>query len=186
MRKKQPRTIAIEAGEKFYTPAKPCKHGHLVLRRTANGACLSCESTREVARLSNKEAHRARMAAFRAKNPDKIKAYNRKHDAANREKRRQIVRAWQAKHPEKLLALNAKRRAKIRQAVPKWADLKAIEKIYAEARRRKISEGIDLHVDHIIPLRGKSVCGLHVANNLQILNAKDNLVKNNSWSSYDG
>ena len=66
------------------------------------------------------------------------------------------------------------RNRRVRIATPKWANLIEIENIY---RARKDGE----HVDHVIPLNGKNVCGLHVENNLRIIKAKDNLVKKNTF-----
>lgn len=58
---------------------------------------------------------------------------------------------------------------------PKWADRKAIKQFYAECSPNK-------HVDHIIPLRGKLVSGLHVHNNLQYLTRKKNLTKSGNFN----
>lgn len=66
----------------------------------------------------------------------------------------------------------AKYRAVKLQALPKWADTAAITQFY-----RSCPEGY--HVDHIIPLQGKYVCGLHVLNNLQYLSISDNCSKGN-------
>lgn len=70
-------------------------------------------------------------------------------------------------------ACNAKARAIRLHALPAWADLEAIEKVYVEAARK------NMHVDHVIPLRGKVVCGLHVEENLKLLTAEENLKKGN-------
>lgn len=60
------------------------------------------------------------------------------------------------------------------QRTPGWADIEKIKEIY-----RNCPEGY--HVDHIIPLQGDLVCGLHVENNLQYLTAEENLSKSNKF-----
>lgn len=72
------------------------------------------------------------------------------------------------------LARNAARRAIVKQQTPAWADLSAIKEIYKNCP-------IGYHVDHIIPLKGKNICGLHVQNNLQYLLAENNLKKSNKY-----
>lgn len=90
----------------------------------------------------------------------------------NREKIIAATRKWQIKNPDKHAANSAKRRASTR--IPAWADMKAIKRIYAQA------SSIGAHVDHIVPLRSKIVCGLHCPDNLQILSPHENMKKSNS------
>lgn len=61
-------------------------------------------------------------------------------------------------------------------ATPKWVDTDALFAVYAEARRRRRS-GEDVVVDHIVPIRGKGICGLHVPWNLQIIPRLTNALK---------
>ena len=75
----------------------------------------------------------------------------------------------------------AKRRAAKARATPKWASIELIEKIYAQAEMIERRTGIKQHVDHVIPLRGKTVCGLHVPANLQVISAKENIRKSNKF-----
>lgn len=63
---------------------------------------------------------------------------------------------------------------KIRQATPKWADLEAIKLFYLVCPK-------GMTVDHIIPLKGKNVSGLHVLENLQYLTARENSKKHNKF-----
>ncbi len=81
---------------------------------------------------------------------------------------------WYNKYPWKGQAKTAKRRAKKLHATPKWSDLKQIEYIYANCPK-------GYHVDHIIPLQGELVSGLHVPENLQYLPARENIQKGNSF-----
>lgn len=74
-----------------------------------------------------------------------------------------------------------KRRAAKLQRTPPWADLAAIEAIYAEAHRLTQATGVPHHVDHEIPLQGRRVSGLHVQGNLQILTGAENSRKHNRF-----
>lgn len=68
---------------------------------------------------------------------------------------------------------NAKRRATKLFATPSWANLDIIKRVY------ECAEGD--HVDHIIPLQGEYVCGLHIETNLQYLSPEENLIKGNKY-----
>jgi hypothetical protein len=75
----------------------------------------------------------------------------------------------------------SKRRTARLNRTPHWADMKAIRAVYAEAQRLTRETGIAHHVDHIIPLQGELVSGLHVPNNLQLLTASENSKKHNHY-----
>jgi len=64
---------------------------------------------------------------------------------------------------------------------PAWADRKAIAAVYKAARQLTKATGIKYAVDHIIPLRGSKVSGLHVHNNLQVITASANSAKHNKY-----
>jgi len=78
--------------------------------------------------------------------------------------------------------ISARARFRDKRVTPKWADLDAIRVFYHEAAVLNDKHGRGAyHVDHIIPINGNSVTGLHVGNNLQILKASDNLAKSNNY-----
>lgn len=114
----------------------------------------------------NKELWLARAKAFRAKNPEIIRA---------------LKAAWHAEHPGANAHHVGLRRTRKMQAMPPWADMDAIKAMYKEAARLSRQTGTKWHVDHQIPLKHPLVCGLHVAANLQILPAFDNQVKHNAF-----
>lgn len=128
----------------------------------------------------NPEAVLISQRQWRADNPQKVTAQNRrkrfKHGDDLRSRRRQHYLDNKARYKAQAVA----RKKYIRQATPSWADLDAIAAIYAEAERLSLETGIDHHVDHFYPLRGKTMCGLHVEGNLRIIPKLDNLRKGNS------
>lgn len=80
--------------------------------------------------------------------------------------------------PILLAQCRSKQLAKI-QRTPTWANLEAIKEFYILAARLTLETGIKHHVDHIIPLQGKTVSGFHVESNLRVIPAKENLSKGN-------
>lgn len=64
--------------------------------------------------------------------------------------------------------------------MPPWADQSKIARAYELCAEYR-AKGIDCHVDHIIPLQGKRVCGLHVQGNFQILGREANQSKSNRF-----
>lgn len=128
-------------------------------------------------------AHRpeacARAKAWNLAHPGRVRARGYAWVLAHPERRRAIARAYVHTHPAKLNANTAKRRASLLRATPVWADQLAIAAIYAEAARLTALTGISHHVDHYYPLVSPVVCGLHVAQNLQILTKTANHRKSN-------
>ena len=78
-------------------------------------------------------------------------------------------------------ASGARRRAAELQRTPPWADHEAIRRVYQQAQEAALETGLSYHVDHIIPLQGRLVSGLHVHNNLQVLTALENSRKHNRF-----
>lgn len=136
---------------------------------------------------------------YRKENPAKVKATNRaqylktipenraRHAAwvrANPERKRELMRSHYARHPHVFKAAAKARMAAKLRATPAWANQFFIEEAYALAGLRSAQQtgGIaKWHVDHIIPLRSKLVCGLHVENNLEVIPAGDNIRKSNRY-----
>jgi len=98
--------------------------------------------------------------------------YQRLHDGKAQERNRARTAQWKKDNKETYNAYLASRKKRVKQATPKWADLNAIREFYYNC-----PEGY--HVDHIIPLNGKEVSGLHCMENLQYLSAIENLRKSN-------
>jgi hypothetical protein len=100
------------------------------------------------------------------------------------EKQKQHHREFRRAHKERYAFYAARRYADKLKRTPKWlteADWLQIEIIYEMAAEKTKSTGIKYVVDHIIPLKGKLISGLHVPSNLQIITARENSLKLNKW-----
>jgi hypothetical protein len=94
------------------------------------------------------------------------------HDGHAKDRSRESTKRWKAANWPTYKAYLAARKSRVKQATPPWADLGAIAEFY-----RACPPGF--HVDHVVPLNGRAVSGLHVVTNLQYLPAAENLRKGN-------
>ena len=159
------RKDALDQGLTYYFTGKPCKKGHVALRRAINGCCVECEMQKN--------------------NDSTRKEYMRQYAEQNRNKLRETASRWQKNNKGKVNANTAERHTAKMQRKPKWLtkeDKQVIKSLYELAAIYKKECGIDCHVDHVVPLQGKTVSGLHVPWNLQILPAVDNIKKSNRFN----
>jgi hypothetical protein len=147
----------------------------------------------------NKEKAYAKVKAWREANPEKWAEQNKRYAIKYPEKLVAKTIKWKINNPiraveisrntrqknaARIQANKAKYRADKRKRTPKWVDseeLWLIKEVYDLAIKRTKLFGFSWHVDHIIPLNGKKVSGLHVINNLQVIPGKANLLKNNNY-----
>ena len=126
----------------------------------------------------------ARARKWRADNPEVATAVMRRSEARrDRAKANARKREWYKRESSRVLTKNAEYRARKLNATPPYADQDAISFVYHAAQVIKDTYGTDWHVDHIVPLQGENVCGLHVANNLQLLTPSQNLSKSNKFEA---
>jgi hypothetical protein len=147
----------------------PCKRCGCQEHWLSSGGCVECARVRgrtpeQRARTrawyaAHKEEHKKTRDSHRARNKAKIHAYNSAYRKANLGLYTAHGQAY---------------RLRKKKAMPAWAEEEAISRFY-EAR----PEGH--HVDHVIPLRGRTVSGLHVLANLQYLPALENNKKGNRY-----
>jgi len=165
-----PRKAAQLAGKKRYFTGQPCVRGHVAERFVSTKACTEC---------ANQAAHQWGRERAR-KNPGLVSALRKQYYAENHKKARSWYRASYAKNQGRYYAAARLRKVSQKRRTPEWADLKAIQAVYVEARRRR-EAGEAVVVDHIIPLRGEVVSGLHVHTNLQIIDVVANRAKSNKF-----
>jgi hypothetical protein len=147
-----------------------------------DGYCSQCKICKKKYHEANKECIAEYKKQYKDINKEQIIDYQKYYRKANKEKIAEQKKKYQKDNPAKINAKNAKRRAAKLQATPNWLtleDLQQIENFYKEAQCLKLLTNQEYHIDHIVPLQGKNVCGLHVPWNMQILQASDNRIKSN-------
>ncbi len=131
-------------------------------------------------RKDNPEKVKALFESWAKANPEKIKGYMKKASKAWHERNPDYQSNFYKAHKERYVAARARRRAAQESATPSWLtaiDKAMIQEMYDVSEARYIQTGIKHHVDHIVPINGKGVAGMHVPWNLQVITAHENLSK---------
>ena len=150
-----------------------------------------CKPCRAIKRHAYYEAHKEEIAAYDAqkwiKNKIPYSKRMQKYKKENPEIVNAINRKWAKANPAKKNALVAKRKAAKLQRIPKWLtilDKEKIQEYYDYAHLISETLNVKHDVDHIIPLQGDNISGLHCPENLQILTSQENNSKGNKWPYY--
>lgn len=161
------RCLAVKPKSEFYVQKMNSKDGY-------QSHCKICDNLRK--------------HSWNLKNPELRKKHEKTADANKYHKNKVIINArnkfWKQENPAKVAAMDAKRRASMLQRTPKWLseqELLRIECIYSLASMLNKHGVESWHVDHIIPLQGKNVSGLHVYSNLRVVPSSENLAKGNRY-----
>lgn len=178
------RKEAMVAGAKFYFTGEPCVRGHIALRKV-KGSC--CECVKEDWAIDNErrkskpktEAAKAAGRRYYEKNRDAVIARAAMRPA---EEKRQHRASYKDRNVDAVRADTSVRKRRHREATPSWLthdERLKMRELYVQARKLTALTGERYVVDHVVPLRGEEVCGLHVPWNLKVITQAENLKKSN-------
>ena len=205
------RQEALNIDQKWYFTGIPCNHGHVANRSTKNRVCFECQKTRsQKFRDNNTDYHHKYNKQYYPNNKERAAELSEKYYDKMREESPEILmerqrknsityirnnknvvterdKLWRKENSGYINSLTSKRRAKKLNATPLWINYPEIQEIYLECEDintiNKMCGGVGRFVvDHIIPLQGKNVSGLHIANNLQIITERENAIKSNKFN----
>ncbi len=160
---------------RYYT-GQPCKRGHIAQRLVSNYVCVECDKERNKKYTDNRKEY---LKHYYKDNIIQILNYRKVYYYKNKDKIKQYQKLWREENPDRCALKSIEYLNRKSLARPAWYEKDLIKQLYH--KRDELSElwGIELHVDHIVPLQGENVCGLHCWDNLQLLEASINLSKGN-------
>ena len=165
-----PRCQAIVHGLPRYFTGVPCKQGHTVERYTSNKTCCLCANlTANHVKAKNRSKYSLSSLEWARRNPEQVAEYQLRYTRRN---------------PATRNKLTANYRSTKASRIPPWLsadEMWMIGQAYEIAAFRSKITKMSWHVDHIVPLRGKIVSGLHVPWNLQVIPGKENVKKGNAY-----
>ncbi len=165
------RKDAQSKGLSHYCTGAPCRHGHVALRRVSDRVCTECDKIAKAMRRTtpaNEQVKSTRRAS-----------YQKHKEAALLAKK-----LYRANNKGKINALCAARKNVVKQRTPQWLtsfDKLKIRCLYQLAAMYTRENSEPWHVDHVIPLQGETVSGLHVPDNLRVLRGIENIQKKNKY-----
>lgn len=185
------------AGSTRYFTGEPCKFGHVTERMVSNRRCIACllasrrawekahpekDAAARRARIAAKPEHyKALKAAWNKANPDGQAKRSRAWYLRNKEQADTASKRWVEENRGRANARVVRYHAERLQRTPAWADLGLIDDIYSLASVLRVHGGVQVDVDHEVPLRGRKVSGLHTHHNLRLLDSTKNKSKSNSF-----
>jgi 5-methylcytosine-specific restriction endonuclease McrA len=178
------RKEAQALGAKFYFTGEPCVRGHIALRKT-KGSCLECikeDWAVDNERRKEKPKTEAAKAAAKRYYQKNRQAVIARAAARPVEEKRRLQAEYKGRNVDVVRADTSVRKRRHREATPKWltpAERLQMRDLYVQARKMTELTRERYVVDHIVPLRGEEVCGLHVPWNLRVITQEENLKKSN-------
>lgn len=150
------------------------------VKRDARSPLLAKERSKRY-RDTNKERRSAQKKKSYQKHKKNVAISTAKYRIENKSKLALANKLYFMEHRHEYNARNAGRRAAKLLATPSWASNFILKEAYELAKLRGKHTGFEWHVDHIVPLQSKYVCGLHCEANIQVIPGSENRAKNNRY-----
>lgn len=178
---------AKDAGLTRYFTGLPCAKGHIDSRLVSSRTCCECTRNKLAEyRIKNRFALLEKKKAYakkqRVENPGHVYAIAKKSVAKHRVARNEEKANWRKRNAGRVLAWCRERQLAKIQRTPAWLtdfEKLKIECVYSIAAMLTRVNNERWHVDHVLPLQGKTVSGLHVPSNLQVMRGVENARKGN-------
>jgi hypothetical protein len=149
--------------------------------------CTKCSTEKSLDLFYSKQSSnwcKACHKNYRDSRKEKVSELSKNWNCKNKERASLTRKIWKQKNKSLNRAYSLNRLAKKKQRVPSWfgeLDELVMKEAHDLAFRRGKITGVKWAVDHIIPMNGKLVSGLHIHNNIQVITASENCKKHNKY-----